>query len=123
TSPAGYAAAVPAPSDAADAARGALGTPGMGGPAGRVVVVGVAQVQLSLLDRSRTRAGEPDAVALRHTVERAQHAERLGYHRFWVAEHHAVPGIASGSPPVLIAAIAARTERIRVGSEIGRAHV
>jgi len=88
----------------------------MGGPAGRVVVVVVAQVKLSLLDRSRTRAGEPDAVALRHTVERAQHAERLGYHRFWVAEHHAVPGIASGSPPVLIAAIAARTERIRVGS-------
>ncbi|WP_037062760.1 MsnO8 family LLM class oxidoreductase [Pseudonocardia acaciae] len=73
-------------------------------------------VRLSLLDRSRTRAGEPDATALRHTAERAQRAERLGYHRFWVAEHHAVPGIASGSPPVLIAAIAARTERIRVGS-------
>jgi luciferase family oxidoreductase group 1 len=74
------------------------------------------QVRLSLLDRSRTRAGEPDAAALRHTVERAQRAEWLGYHRFWVAEHHAVPGIASGSPPVLIAAVAARTERIRVGS-------
>jgi luciferase family oxidoreductase group 1 len=76
----------------------------------------VPQVRLSLLDRSRTRAGEPDAAALRHTVERARHAERLGYHRFWVAEHHAVPGIASGSPPVLIAAVAARTDRIRVGS-------
>ncbi|HEY4419167.1 MAG TPA: MsnO8 family LLM class oxidoreductase [Pseudonocardia sp.] len=74
------------------------------------------QVRLSLLDRSRTRVGEPDAAALRHTVERAQRAEELGYHRFWVAEHHAVPGIASGSPPVLIAAVAARTERIRVGS-------
>ncbi|HYH29635.1 MAG TPA: MsnO8 family LLM class oxidoreductase [Pseudonocardia sp.] len=73
-------------------------------------------VRLSLLDRSRTRAGEPDTAALRHTVERAQRAERLGYHRFWVAEHHAVPGIASGSPPVLMAAIAARTDRIRVGS-------
>ncbi|GAA0945067.1 MsnO8 family LLM class oxidoreductase [Pseudonocardia zijingensis] len=69
-----------------------------------------------MLDRSRTRAGEPDAAALRHTVERARHAEQLGYHRFWVAEHHAVPGIASGSPPVLIAAVAARTARIRVGS-------
>jgi luciferase family oxidoreductase group 1 len=76
----------------------------------------VRQVRLSLLDRSRTRAGEPDAAALRHTVERAQHAERLGYHRFWVAEHHAVPGIASGSPPVLMAAVAARTARIRVGA-------
>ncbi|TQM16335.1 luciferase family oxidoreductase group 1 [Pseudonocardia kunmingensis] len=73
-------------------------------------------VRFSLLDRSRTRAGEPDSAALRNTVERAQWAERLGYHRFWVAEHHAVPGIASGSPPVLMAAVAARTERIRVGS-------
>ncbi|WP_226381163.1 MsnO8 family LLM class oxidoreductase [Pseudonocardia oceani] len=72
--------------------------------------------RLSLLDRSRTRAGEPDAQALRHTVERAVRAEELGHHRFWVAEHHAVPGIASGSPPVLVAAIAARTSRIRVGS-------
>lgn len=43
-------------------------------------------------------------------------AEELGHHRFWVAEHHAVPGIASGSPPVLVAAIAGRTSRIRVGS-------
>jgi luciferase family oxidoreductase group 1 len=74
------------------------------------------QVRLSLLDRSRTRAGEPDMAALSHTLERGQRAEELGYHRFWVAEHHAVPGIASGSPPVLIAAVAARTERIRVGS-------
>lgn len=73
-------------------------------------------VRLSLLDRSRTRAGEPDAAALRHTVERARYAEELGYHRFWVAEHHAVPGIASGSPPVLMAAVAAGTRRIRVGS-------
>ncbi|MFH5823555.1 MsnO8 family LLM class oxidoreductase [Georgenia sp. AZ-5] len=73
-------------------------------------------VPLSLLDRSRTRAGEPDALAVRATVERARRAEELGYHRFWVAEHHAVPGIASGSPAVLAAAVAARTERIRVGS-------
>ncbi|MBW0137073.1 MsnO8 family LLM class oxidoreductase [Pseudonocardia abyssalis] len=73
-------------------------------------------VRLSLLDRSRTRAGEPDGAALRHTVERAEQAEALGYHRFWVAEHHAVPGVASGSPPVLMAAVAARTGRIRVGS-------
>ncbi len=73
-------------------------------------------MRLSLLDRSRIRAGEPDSAALTHTVERARRAERLGYHRFWVAEHHAVPGIASGSPPVLMAAVAAATERIRVGS-------
>jgi luciferase family oxidoreductase group 1 len=73
-------------------------------------------VRLSLLDRSRTRAGFPEGAALTHTVERAVAAERLGYERFWVAEHHGVPGIASGSPAVLLAAIGARTERIRLGS-------
>ncbi|MFD1505327.1 MsnO8 family LLM class oxidoreductase [Georgenia yuyongxinii] len=73
-------------------------------------------VPFSLLDRSRTRAGEADAVAVRATVERARRAEGLGYSRFWVAEHHAVPGIGSGSPAVLAAAVAARTHRIRVGS-------
>lgn len=73
-------------------------------------------VRLSLLDRSRTRAGHPDAEALTGTIERAVHAERVGYERFWVAEHHAVPGIASGSPPVLLAAIGARTSTIRLGS-------
>src|SRR5690625_4029928 len=71
---------------------------------------------LSLLDRSRTRAGEDHAAALHATVARARRAEELGYHRYWVAEHHAVPGIASGSPPVLLAAIGARTNRIRLGS-------
>jgi luciferase family oxidoreductase group 1 len=73
-------------------------------------------VRLSLLDRSRTRVGAPDAEALEATVARAVHAEQLGYERFWVAEHHAVPGIASGAPAVLLAAVGARTSRIRVGS-------
>ncbi|MEV0890631.1 MsnO8 family LLM class oxidoreductase [Promicromonospora sp. MEB111] len=73
-------------------------------------------MRLSLLDRSRTRAGYPDAAALGHTIERAVVAERLGYHRFWVAEHHAVPGIASASPPVLLGALGARTSTIRIGS-------
>ena len=71
---------------------------------------------LSLLDRSRTRAGVPDAEALAATVARAVHAEQVGYARYWVAEHHAVPGIASGAPAVLLAAIGARTSRIRIGS-------
>ena len=75
-----------------------------------------ADVFFSLLDRSRTRAGVDDAAALRHTVERGVHAEKLGLHRFWVAEHHAVPGIASGAPAVLAAAVASQTSRIRVGS-------
>src|SRR5699024_6618684 len=73
-------------------------------------------VPVSLLDRSRTRAGEPAASALRDSIARARRVEELGLHRFWVAEHHAVPGIASGNPPVLMAEVAARTERIRVGS-------
>ncbi|MBZ5737921.1 MsnO8 family LLM class oxidoreductase [Nocardioides mangrovi] len=73
-------------------------------------------MRLSLLDRSRTRAGHPDAAALEATVLRAEHAEWLGYDRLWVAEHHAVPGIASGTPAVLLAAIGARTSRIRIGS-------
>jgi luciferase family oxidoreductase group 1 len=73
-------------------------------------------VRLSLLDRSRTRVGCSDAEALEATVGRAAHAEQVGYHRFWVAEHHAVPGIASGTPAVLLAAVGARTSRIRIGS-------
>jgi luciferase family oxidoreductase group 1 len=73
-------------------------------------------VRLSLLDRSRTRAGRPDAEALEGTIARAVHAEQLGYERFWVAEHHAVPGIASGTPAVLLAAVGAATSRIRIGS-------
>lgn len=73
-------------------------------------------VLMSLLDRSRTRDGFGDAAALTGTIERAVHAEELGYHRFWVAEHHGVPGIASGSPPVLLGALGARTSKIRIGS-------
>lgn len=73
-------------------------------------------VPISLLDRSRTRAGDDAGTALHDTMARARRAEELGYRRIWVAEHHAVPGIASGSPPLLMATIAARTERIRVGS-------
>lgn len=49
-------------------------------------------------------------------MERAVGAETLGYHRFWGAEHHAVPGVASGSPAVLLAAVGARTSHIRLGS-------
>src|SRR5919205_2854859 len=73
-------------------------------------------MRLSLLDRSRTRAGEPDAAALTGTVMRAVTAERLGYARMWVAEHHGVPGVAGAAPAVLLAAIAGRTTGIRLGS-------
>ncbi|MFJ7592439.1 MsnO8 family LLM class oxidoreductase [Streptomyces sp. NPDC097617] len=72
--------------------------------------------KLSILDRSRTRQGQPAPQALRDTVELARTAERLGYHRFWVSEHHSVPGVAGSAPTVLAAAVAAATHRIRVGT-------
>ncbi len=72
--------------------------------------------KLSILDRSRTREGHPPPQALRDTVELARAAERLGYHRFWVSEHHSVPGVAGSAPTVLAAAVAGATQRIRVGT-------
>lgn len=72
--------------------------------------------KLSILDRSRTREGHPPPQALRDTVELARAAERLGYHRFWVSEHHSVPGVAGSAPLVLAAAVAGATRRIRVGT-------
>ncbi|ONI71015.1 luciferase family oxidoreductase [Actinosynnema sp. ALI-1.44] len=72
--------------------------------------------RLSILDRSSNRAGKSDAQALRDTVRFAQQAEALGYHRFWVSEHHSVPGVAGSAPTVLAAAIAAATSTIRVGT-------
>ncbi|MFB6612906.1 MsnO8 family LLM class oxidoreductase [Streptomyces sp. NPDC056367] len=72
--------------------------------------------KVSILDRSRTREGHPAPGALRDTVELARAAERLGYHRFWVSEHHSVPGVAGSAPTVLAAAVAAATGRIRVGT-------
>ena len=73
-------------------------------------------VPLSVLDRSRTRAGESEAETLRGTVRLAQQVEELGYHRFWVSEHHSVPGVVGSAPTVLAAAVAAATSRIRVGT-------
>ncbi|QHA08432.1 MsnO8 family LLM class oxidoreductase [Streptomyces broussonetiae] len=76
----------------------------------------IARTRFSVLDRSRTREGRPPAEALRDTVALAQEAEALGYHRFWVSEHHGVPGVAGSAPTVLAAAVAAATRTIRVGT-------
>ncbi|MFI6867783.1 LLM class flavin-dependent oxidoreductase [Nocardia sp. NPDC050406] len=73
-------------------------------------------IPFSILDRSRTRQGQSHPEALRETVEFARLAEQWGYHRFWVSEHHSVPGVAGSAPTVLAAAAAAATERIRVGT-------
>jgi luciferase family oxidoreductase group 1 len=74
------------------------------------------EVKLSVLDLAPVPDGSTPADALRNSVELVRLAERLGYHRYWVAEHHNMPGIASSSPPVLIGHLASATERIRVGS-------
>ncbi|MFE0823754.1 LLM class flavin-dependent oxidoreductase [Streptomyces sp. NPDC058794] len=76
----------------------------------------IASTRFSVLDRSRIREGHTAAEALRGTVALAREAERLGYHRFWVAEHHGVPGVAGSAPTVLAAAVAGATRRIRVGT-------
>ncbi|MEU5323222.1 LLM class flavin-dependent oxidoreductase [Streptomyces sp. NPDC021056] len=76
----------------------------------------IAATRFSVLDRSRTREGHSNAEALRDTVRFAQELEGLGYHRFWVSEHHGVPGVAGSAPTVLAAAVAAATRTIRVGT-------
>ncbi|MGW1510845.1 MsnO8 family LLM class oxidoreductase [Streptomyces sp. NPDC002394] len=73
-------------------------------------------IRFSVLDRSRTREGEDAPQALRATVRLAREVEALGYHRFWVSEHHGVPGVAGSAPTVLAAAVAAATSTVRVGT-------
>lgn len=73
-------------------------------------------MKLSVLDQSPIRSGGTAAQALAESIELAQITERLGYHRYWVAEHHGSASFAGSSPEVLISAIASRTSRIRVGS-------
>jgi luciferase family oxidoreductase group 1 len=75
-----------------------------------------SSVPLSVLDLAPVAAHADHSQALAYTTALAQQAERWGYRRFWVAEHHAMPAIASSSPPVLIAHLAGATSTIRVGS-------
>ncbi|WP_027946294.1 LLM class flavin-dependent oxidoreductase [Amycolatopsis taiwanensis] len=76
----------------------------------------LSDVRLSVLDLSPIPSGSDASAALRNTLDLARHTERLGYHRFWVAEHHNMPGIASSATAVLIGHVADATEKIRVGS-------
>lgn len=73
-------------------------------------------IKLSILDQSVIFPGENASDAFQHTISLAQQAEELGYHRFWVSEHHDSEQVAGSSPEVLIAHLLAKTERIRVGS-------
>jgi luciferase family oxidoreductase group 1 len=77
---------------------------------------GTAPVPLSVLDLVTVGVGRTATDALRTSVDIARLAERRGYHRHWVAEHHSMPGVASSSPAVILAHLAAHTERIRLGS-------
>jgi alkanesulfonate monooxygenase SsuD/methylene tetrahydromethanopterin reductase-like flavin-dependent oxidoreductase (luciferase family) len=79
-------------------------------------VPATGHVPLSVLDLAPLVSGSTAADALRNTIDLARHAERLGYARYWLAEHHLTPGVAAAAPAVLIGLVAAATERIRVGS-------
>jgi luciferase family oxidoreductase group 1 len=81
-------------------------------PAATVEVV----IPLSVLDLSVVREGGTSSLALEHTTALAQHADQLGFERFWVAEHHNMATVASTTPGVLAAHLAAHTDRIRIGS-------
>ena len=72
--------------------------------------------RLSVLDQSPIRDGSTAAEAIRESVRLAQAADRLGYHRYWVAEHHSHSGLAGPSPEIMIGQIAANTKNIRVGA-------
>jgi luciferase family oxidoreductase group 1 len=76
----------------------------------------VNEIPLSVLDLAPVEAGRTAGAALRNTTELARRTETLGYRRFWVAEHHNMPGIASSAPAVLLAHLAASTSTIRLGS-------
>jgi luciferase family oxidoreductase group 1 len=70
----------------------------------------------SVLDLVGMRAGEPAGSAIARSVDLAQHVEQWGYKRYWLAEHHSIPGLACSATPVLIGHVAAATKTIRVGS-------
>ena len=73
-------------------------------------------LQLSVLDQSIALSGQGEDAAIRDTLDLAVHCEALGYRRFWLSEHHGLPTIVGTAPEVLLAAVAARTRRLRLGS-------
>jgi len=74
------------------------------------------QLELSVVDQSPVRAGESAGQALRDTIALAVEVEKLGFQRYWLAEHHSLPNFAGTSPEILIGQVAAQTKTIRVGS-------
>jgi luciferase family oxidoreductase group 1 len=88
---------------------------GRGSPSG-ALDARMALPRVSVLDLAPVGQGSSPAAALATSTELARLAERVGYHRLWVAEHHNMPGIASSSPAVLIAHLAASTSTLRIGA-------
>jgi luciferase family oxidoreductase group 1 len=88
------------------------------GPGNTLPRLGVSclMIPLSVLDLAPIPEGSTAAQALRNSLDLAQHAERWGYRRFWLAEHHSMPGIASAATSVVIAYVAGGTSTIRVGA-------
>src|ERR1700722_5797794 len=76
----------------------------------------MAAATLSVLDLVQIPSGSTAAEAVRNTIDLSRHAERLGYQRYWFAEHHLNVGVAGVSPPVVIALVASATSTIRIGS-------
>ena len=74
------------------------------------------KLELSVVDQSPVRTGESAGQALRDTIALAVAVEKLGYQRYWLAEHHSLPNFAGTSPEILIGQVAAHTNKIRVGS-------
>ena len=73
-------------------------------------------MKLSVIDQSPVPTGFTPADALQNTIELARLTDRLGYERYWIAEHHAMPTLACSAPEILLARVGAETKRIRIGS-------
>ena len=76
----------------------------------------MAQIPLSVLDLSPVPQGSDPGTSLRNSADLARHAERLGYQRFWMAEHHSMPGIASAATAVALSYVGSQTSTIRIGA-------
>src|SRR2546430_15013117 len=108
---------------AADGGIAAVAPHSLGLTRNTTTVQATAQsLPISVLDLVPTRAGEPARGAIARSAELARHVEELGYKRYWVAEHHAIQGLACSATPVLIGHIAAATKTIRVGSGRSEEH-
>ena len=85
-------------------------------PPGKTFMKKLFETSYSVLDLSPIRQDGNAAESFRNSLDLARHAERWGYHRFWVAEHHNLPGVASAATAVVIGYIAGGTSTIRVGA-------